>query len=56
MNTIESLEQDLESLYAMYRKHPESAEEIAREIQRLEEYILMCYDSRNIHKYLGETA
>lgn len=56
MITVESLEQDLESLYAMYRKHPESAEVIAEKIQKLEEYIEMCYDPKSVYKYIQEIA
>lgn len=54
MNNLETLQQELETLYSMYPKHPEFAEEIARKIEMLEEYLEMCYDSKNIHKYVGE--
>ena len=56
MNNLETLQQELETLYSMYPKHPEFAEEIARKIEMLEEYLEMCYDSKNIHKYVGEVA
>lgn len=56
MNNIETVEQELVTLYAMYPKHPESAEEIARKIMMLEEYLEMCYDSKNIHKHVGAVA
>lgn len=56
MNTLESLEQDLQMLYSLYRKHPESAEAIAEQIERLEEYLEMCYDPKNVYKHIQEVA
>lgn len=56
MNNIQTLEQELDTLYAMYPKHPEFAEEIARKIAMLEEYLEMCYDSKNIDRYVGAVA
>lgn len=56
MNLIEDLEKDLQNLYSLYRKHPESAEVIAERIQRLEEYLEMCYDPKNVYKYIQEIA
>tara|TARA_R100000388_G_C7231096_1_gene154727 strand:- start:205 stop:375 length:171 start_codon:yes stop_codon:yes gene_type:complete len=56
MNFIEDLEQDLQMLYSLYRKHPESAEAIAEQIERLEEYLEMCYDPKNVYKHIQEVA
>ena len=54
MNLTEDLEQDLQMLYSLYRKHPESAEAIAEQIERLEEYLEMCYDPKKVYKYVQE--
>jgi len=56
MNLIKELEQDLSMLYSLYKKHPESAETIAEQIERLEEYLEMCDDTQNVHRYLQEVA
>lgn len=54
--SLQTLDEHLRMLYAQYPRHPEQAEEIAKEIAQIEELIQMHNDVNNVYRIIGEVA